>query len=84
MVEDHVEYDFDAGLMKTLDHLPELARPRMRVAFLPNVPLMRAKKSYRCVAPIITQTLSRHGVYERGGLPFIELRDGQKFDGGDA
>ena len=78
MVEYHIEDDFDAGLMESLDHLLELDD---LVAGLSagHVASMRTKEGHRVIAPVVG-TLRRISPNIQDG----ELMHGHQFNGGDS
>jgi hypothetical protein len=75
VVIDNIEDDLDPGAMQRLDHVAKLVKRAERV-WSRAIAVVRREKRERLIPPIITEA--------RRTILFVEGKDREKLDGGDA
>ena len=82
VVEDHVEYDFDSGIVQRLYHLLEFHDLQSH-GLCRGVGRLGRKKGHGAVSPVVLQPFPCHGIYV-DVLELVEFLHGKKFHGSDA
>ena len=82
VVEDHVQVNLDAGLMKRVDHVAEFL-PWARLLKIVGVGRLGSAEEDRVVSPEVFQFLAGERIDE-GTVVFVELVDRQQLDGRDS
>src|SRR5271157_6611838 len=80
VVEDHIQNDFNAGLVQRLDQITEFAQVPPEFG-LKAIPGLRREIADRAVSPIIAKELPID-LSDHGSL--VEIKNGKQFHRGDA